>query len=77
MARKKKVTPKSPFTFKFTGKVVVIIDSEDGPIKFHANDIEIVNAILKAFLSFGQPFDVAAYSATTKKKYQKILDELT
>jgi len=79
MTRKKKETPASvnPFEFKFTGKISVLIDTEDGPIEFHANDFEIVNAILKTFLKFGQPFDVNAYNATTGKKYRKMMDEIT
>jgi len=69
--------PTKNFELKFTGKMDILIDLEDGsgPLEFRINSLDLTMQVVRILLAekLGQ-MPVSSYDNRTKNKYKKILD---
>jgi hypothetical protein len=75
MPRKKKEPAKS-LELDFTGKMVVVFDTEGwGPIQLRVNDKDAAVAVLKTILDLtGNISDVDSYTTAEGKKLKKLVE---
>lgn len=77
MPRKKKLERVDSLRLDFTGKMLIIIDTDEwGPIEFNVNDKETVLEVMRTLINRSDNnWSVDSYTKTEGKKLKKMVDK--
>ena len=77
MPRKKKLERVDSLRLDFTGKMLIIIDTDKwGPIEFNVNDKETVLEVMRTLINRSDNnWSVDSYTKTEGKKLKKMVDK--